>query len=44
MDELKTGQELFEELASLRASEAFFRRIVEQLPLPIELFRPKELY
>jgi len=37
MDELNTDNDLLEELTSLRAREAFFRRIVEQFPWPIEI-------
>lgn len=40
MDEEKTVQQLWEELTTLKASETFYRRIVEQLPFPVEIFSP----
>ncbi|MGI6449194.1 MAG: helix-turn-helix domain-containing protein [Desulfitobacteriia bacterium] len=40
MDKVEANRELLEELTNLRASEAFFRRIVELLPLPMEVVSP----
>jgi len=40
MDKQKTYHETYKELTVLRESEAFFSKIVEQMPFPIEVFSP----